>query len=454
MSDEAIATAAPAPEAPPRSTIRAVTCPNCGGTVQIRVEGTSISVICEHCGSTLDASRPDLQVIARANAALEQPQIRLGTRGVLDGTTWETVGYMERTDDEVDWGEYLLFNPYEGYAFLVDDGRRFSLGRLLDRLPTSNWGLGLQADGLSVSRFGTTYPVRVTFVVGEFYWRVKVGETVKETDFVCPGTMIACEDSDEERTWTRLDMLDWGIAETAFGIPKRRQEYSNPAPHEPSPWRARMGEAWVMGIVAAFLLLLVSMAGGGETQVAATNTDVVLDGPEKTIVIHVVDLPRARNRVAVAAAATGLDNAWVDIDYSLTNPKTQDSIDAYGLAEFYEGSDSDGHWTEGDTRPGVTMSSVPAGRYDLVVTLQAHKWNGSGSSTTTFGAGSFGSFGNSFAAAPSVTIPVAVSVKSGGVFGGNILLGLFAIFLWPIIVMFRHFSFEKRRKAPVTESDE
>ena len=193
MSDDTLL-APPAPPGPPPSTVKPVNCPNCGGTVDIRVAGTTVSVICSHCGSTLDATSPDLQVIAKADQALKTPEIPLGTRGVLKGKTWEVVGYQERTDDDVVWAEYLLFNPYEGYAFLVDDGRRFNLGQLLTRLPTSNWGLGLQADGQNFSRFGDPYPVRTTFVVGEFYWRAAVGETVQETDYVTPGTMLACED--------------------------------------------------------------------------------------------------------------------------------------------------------------------------------------------------------------------------------------------------------------------
>lgn len=439
-----------APE-PPRSTVRAVNCPNCGGTVDIRVAGTTVSVICSHCGSTLDATRPDLRVIARASKALSQPEIALGTRAVLDGTTWEAVGYMERSDGEVDWCEYLLFNPYEGYVFLVDDGRRFNVGRMLDRLPTSRWGMGLEVEGLTFQRFGDSYPVRVTFVVGEFYWRVAVGETVRETDYVCPGTMIACEESDEERTWTRLDLLDWGVAERAFAIPARRKEYSRPAPHEPSPWRRSMSEAWIIGTVAFVTLIVVSMMGGFSRQVASAETDVTLDGPARTVVVRDVVLPRVRNRVSVKASASGLDNAWIDIDYSLTDPKSQDSVDAYGLAEYYQGRDSDGAWSEGDPRPAISLSAVPGGRYDLLVTLQAHKWNGAGTSSSY--APTTGGWGTSDAGGGQA-IPVAITIHSGGVFGGNILLGLLAILIWPIVATWRHIAYEIRRKAPISGGDD
>src|SRR3954447_3313474 len=115
MSDDSLAPempatppqAPPAPTAPPPSTVKPVNCPNCGGTVNIRVAGITVSVICSHCGSTLDATSPDLQVIARADEALKTSEIPLGTRGTLRGKTWEVVGYMERTDEEIGWAEYL-----------------------------------------------------------------------------------------------------------------------------------------------------------------------------------------------------------------------------------------------------------------------------------------------------------------------------------------------------------
>jgi hypothetical protein len=504
MSDDALPEAAapapvPVPVAPvtPASTVRALSCPNCGGTVNVRAQGMTVSVLCEHCGSTLDATRPDLQVIARANEALKTPQIPLGTRGTLGGRVWEVVGYMERTDEEIGWAEYLLFNPYEGYAFLVDDGRRFSLGIMLDRLPTMGWGNSMQLDHQGYSRFGETYPVRVTFVVGEFYWRVAVGETVDETDFVRPGTMLSCEVYQTERTWTKLDLLDWGVAEQAFGIPARRREYSHPAPHEPSPYKRQLREALVVSIVALLVLFVVSGMGGREQVIGQTTTDAVLDGPEKTVVIRGLDLPSARSRVVVDADAGAIDNAWVDLDYSLTDEKTQDSVDSYGLAEHYSGSDSDGSWTEGDPRPEVSLSSIPGGKYDLVVTLSAHRWNGSSSSFSTptpfptasatpdtfssgtAGAGSqsggvsqvpgdgatssapaggsnvngFSDWGsNAGAASGGETIPISVTIKRGGAFGGNIFLAFLLIAIWPLIVLFRNFGFEKRRMAPVSGS--
>jgi hypothetical protein len=442
--------ATPVP-APLPSSVRAITCPNCGGTVEVRAAGTTVSLICGHCGSTLDATSPDIQVIARANQALHQPDIPLGARGVLRGLTWEVVGYMEREDDEVEWSEYLLFNPYEGYAFLVDDGRRFSLGRLLDRLPVAQ-GATMVADGQRFVSAGESYEVRVTFVVGEFYWRVAIGDTVMETDFTAQGGMLCAEDEDGERTWTRLAMLDWGEAEAALGIAARRPDSGPPSPMEGSPYRQRLKEAWVIGLISVGILFVLTVAGAGRTTLATANVDVPLDGGEKTIVLHNVDLAGARNLVSIDAQAPTLDNEWVDIDYSLNDQKTQEGPDAYALAEYYEGSDSDGRWTEGNRNPDISLSSMPAGRYDLSVTLQAHRWNGSSSSSSsTIAPGVTGFVQQDFGSTE--TVPVALSVARGGFMGGNVLLGLVLIMLWPGYLLYQHVKFEARR-AGFTSGDD
>ncbi|MES2058136.1 MAG: DUF4178 domain-containing protein [Pseudomonadota bacterium] len=228
------------PESPwvAAKTVRALSCTNCGGTIALRAAGITVSLVCEHCGTTLDATDPALRIITRASEAMKRPEIPLGTRGELRGTTWEVVGYLERWDGETGWGEYLLFNPYRGYAFLVDDGRRFSIGVLLDRLPGRGGGtMAVSLNDQLYTRFGSTYGTWVQFVVGEFYWRVAVEEHVLVTDFVRPGTMLSSEENEGERTWTRLDLLDRGEAEGAFGLPRRPVDNGGtPAPHEPSPY--------------------------------------------------------------------------------------------------------------------------------------------------------------------------------------------------------------------------
>ena len=430
------------------ATTRPLTCPNCGGQVALRAAGSTVSLVCEHCGSTLDTTSGELQVIAKAAAAMRAPEIPLGTRGTLDDVAWEVIGYQERSDGEVEWAEYLLFNPYEGYAFLADDGRRFSLGRMLAALPEADWR-GLQHDGDRFRRFGDTYPVRTRFVVGEFYWRARVGEAVDETDYVTPGIMLSCEESGAERTWTRLEMQDWGVAERAFGLAPRTRDYAGtPAPHEPSPYAAAWRDARVLAALALAACLVIAIGTAFSTRVLQQQLSVPADERTHTQVLGPITVTGGREKVKIAAAASGLDNQWLDLDYALVNRATQESFDAYAASESYHGRDSDGAWSEGDSAPATGLASIPQGTYDLVVDAAAHRWTDPKASTVT------GIFGSGDAAPVDAAIPVTVTVDRGGGFAGPFFLALVAIGLWPLIAWARHRSFEQRRLAPVTTDDD
>ena len=55
---------------------RAVTCPSCGGTVQVRAAGFSVTLVCEYCGSVLDVANPDVALIEKHNRAAAQLAMR------------------------------------------------------------------------------------------------------------------------------------------------------------------------------------------------------------------------------------------------------------------------------------------------------------------------------------------------------------------------------------------
>src|SRR3546814_6310195 len=80
------------------------------------------------------------------------------------------------------WDEYLLFNPYRGYRWLVTDGRGWSLGEMLTRTPEWSSPSGLFVGGERYEAFFRDTPAQVDYVLGEFYWRVAVGEEVRSEE--------------------------------------------------------------------------------------------------------------------------------------------------------------------------------------------------------------------------------------------------------------------------------
>ncbi len=407
--------------------VRALNCPNCGGPIELRAAGYTVSLVCPNCGSTLDATDPDLKLIEQSAAALRVPEIALGTRGTLDGVEWEAVGYIERRSADGGWSEYLLFNPYRGYRFLVDDGERFYFGALLDRVPEQSDAGSARLDGRSFSAEEGSYEARVSFVVGEFYWRVRVGETVQVLEYAgAGGASLSFESDGSERSWTLMRRLNAGEAEGAFGLDRRPSGFAGvTAPAGGAADLDRLKQALRVAGLAVLGLILASLLGcSSHKELIAQQIVLDLDAPARTVVLGPIDMPRPLAALTVKATTPDLDNAWIDLDYSLVERRTQQSYDAYKAAEYYHGRDSDGDWTEGNRWPEARFAGIPRGTYDLVVEASAHGWSaGSG-----YGSGNVG-------VRPGVA--TTITVRRGASFAENFWLAFVLILLWPGILIWR-----------------
>lgn len=104
-----------------RHQTHALNCPTCGAAVVLRAAGQTLAAVCGSCASIIDAANPQLQLIQEADRSQTiQPLIPLGTRGQWRGTELECIGFQRRRDNYGEsWSEYLLFNPFAGFRWLV-----------------------------------------------------------------------------------------------------------------------------------------------------------------------------------------------------------------------------------------------------------------------------------------------------------------------------------------------
>ncbi len=391
--------------------LRSLICPNCGAPITVRAVGITLTIVCANCGSSLDAADPDLAILHQSFAARSRARIPLGTRGQLGGIEWEAIGYLERSGGDGTWDETLLFNPWVGYRFLVHAEGEWRSGTPMDAVPEEA-GNAVMLGG---DRFRAEegYDATVDFVVGEFYWRVAVGETVSVVDFDGPGdAMLSREANGAEVSWTRLEKHGEGVVERGFGLEP---------PEAPASRRGGSREAplakTLIAMIATVIMLFISIIGPGEQQVINTDLMPVPDGPVLTETIGVISLQRARNIVAVTSRSN-LDNAWVDLDFALVNKATQERFEAYTVVEYYTGTDSEGRWFEGDENRKLHFASLPRGSYDVIVEASAHRWPARSSFDPP----------PEFLGAPT---PVTVTVSRDASISGNLWLALLLIWLLP-----------------------
>lgn len=445
--------APPLPSNAPAPPIKALACPNCGGTIEIRAAGYTVEVVCKYCSSRIDVSDPDARLIAAYNDAAAELGIPLGARGKLGGVEWEAIGYLMRSEGgSYPWEEYLLFNPYRGYRWLITDGRGWSLGETLTRSPQVG-SRGLLLDGKAYEPFFANGRAQVEYVLGEFYWRVERGEEVETADYVRPGWMLSWEKNPSEESWTLSQLLDPEEVRQAFDsgpLPKKWP----PLPHQPSPHgRTLRSFAKAAALTLAALLVMMFVFGGSRT-LLDRNITVTGDGREQSATLGPVELDRAYQAVTVRAEAPTLDNAWIDLDYGLVDRATGVAYEASDVAERYSGRDSDGAWSEGSRRATTKFAAIPKGVYDLVLSVSGNRWTGAAPANVT------GIFGTDPVADPSAANhEVRIIVSRGGMFFSNFVLAALLILVPLLIVAIRHGSFETARKAesdfaPVADDDE
>ncbi|MFN5165794.1 MAG: DUF4178 domain-containing protein [Pseudomonadota bacterium] len=263
---------------------RSIGCPSCGAALEPRL-ATTQSLTCGQCKAVVDISRgvgAELAFHAQSNSGDSgfEPQIPLGRTGTLalgpPGTApapWQVVGYLERCDipddpeeDTTFWREYLLYHATLGFAFLVDSEDGWSWVRPITGAPERR-GDGARWQGVDYRRT-YSYRAKVTWVLGEFYWRVRREEEALVSDYVGTGAASDRRLSREqthgsagtEVVWSAGATLDAAAVAQAFGLASstRAALERKPSP-DVRPVSDLTGSAVRMVALIIFILVIVSI---------------------------------------------------------------------------------------------------------------------------------------------------------------------------------------------------
>jgi ssDNA-binding Zn-finger/Zn-ribbon topoisomerase 1 len=417
-----------------------LSCPQCGGPLDLRAPDQTMRVACPNCGSLLDANQGRLKFLKALDPGKVKPIIPIGSTGEFNGARLTVIGFMQRSVEfegvRYSWEEYLLYNPQVGFRWLVRSDDNWNFVEPVSPGAVAAEGGKERSVRYSGKRFKLyqNATARVDFVMGEFYWKVYTGELTRASDFICPPLMLSKEESigDQkdakkgktvstgEINWSLGTYLKHAEVEKAFGVTGLPRT-SKIAPNQPYPYK-NIYKYWLLMFILTFLF-------GAFVMNTVTNR-IVLEQtyqlePLKSLEDSQIRFSdpfelKARQNIKITATAN-VDNSWLEVEGDLINQATDESQGFSLPVEYYHGVEDGESWSEGNRSPGVRISALPEGNYVLGLDVRWEKIQ-----------------------QPAVLI---VRVEQGSPNEMHLFLALVLISLLPLIMIFYHFGFERRRWA-------
>jgi len=407
-----------------------VRCPNCGGPLSLTAPDKSERVTCPNCDSLLDVNQGNLTYLKALTPPPSEPVFvaPIGAEGVFpDGAKYKIIGAMQRSvtieGETYYWYEYLLYNPSQGFRWLVHSDNHWNFVEPVNPADVEN--SQFYGKGAVVKYKGKAFKIfqnaiaRVEYVKGEFYWRVEQGEQVQAVDYVAPPEMLSLEMTSNEMNWSLGTYMPNEQVEKIFGVTALPRPWGI-APNQ--PFTGSFYYTWGLLPVLAFLAIAIVMLPlRGIPRTTLSQQIQLPAAPSENAPQAAFSQPfqiRANGNVKISASAP-VNNSWVDVDVDLINDQSQEVESVNVPIEYYSGVEDGDSWSEGGQDQDATLSSLPAGQYTLKVEGTWQNWQ--------------------------QPMPVTVKVEQNVNRGVNFCCAGILLLIVPILGIFRKWSFEASR---------
>lgn len=351
-----------------KPSLKSFTCMSCGAPVKVEVVGHTLNVVCPNCRAIIDARDPNFTIIQKVtNARKEVPYLKIGTVGKLKGKKWKVTGFILKSDSGYYWREYLLYNPYHGYRWLVEvDGHWVLYKKIYRAVENQTHTAHYKGKKFKLFNKGTA---TVRYVEGEFYWRIKLGDKAQVSDFIAPPEALSVETSENEENWSLGYSVEAETIRKAFGVTRQPPFAQGVGMIQPSPIKEKLQEAMkplTTALIALFIIFVLRGITASNNIVFSDQFDLKTMGRNKgPIKTREFDITGGTTNIQLAGYAN-ITNAWVYVDGLLVDADTQKGLPLPLEISFYRGSD----WTEGSKNNDRVINNVPPGRYYLSMNFQ------------------------------------------------------------------------------------
>jgi hypothetical protein len=402
-----------------QGTALAFKCGGCGAPIEKRLTTTEV-VACGSCGSVTDVRGTTGEVVQKneINMKAYQPGIPLGSIGTWKGVRYEVVGFLRRgLGGLYQWGEYLLHNTAQGYAWITEADGHYNFVRAAAEIPKDagiSWGKpAVKYLGRKFTHFSHA-EAQVTYLTGEFYWRVRVGDAATCDDYVDPPLILSSEKSDNEVTWSLGEYVEGPALWKAFSLKRKPPKPEGVAPNQPSPHQGKATRYWFTALAFIVLALVAQLAFLGlqaSSRPASIPFTVAPNDPWHSV-SSPIEIGGWGSAPLVVRTNSDANREWLDVHYKLTDAQTGR---AYGLNRAM-GFRKLGSVMDGSSLDIAEIPAVQPGRYTLTIDAKAGQ-----------------------------AVRGTVDVYRESVGWSNFYLFAGFVLLWPVIAALRSAAFETRR---------
>lgn len=309
--------------------------------------------------------------------------IPLHRRGEINGVQWEVIGVTHRNavghDQPYPWQEFVLYNPYHGYRWLIFSGNdcHWSFGMPVDAMPDIGHARmskqhHAEIGGDRYRHFSHSF-IETTYCEGEFPWQVRVGDRSEGDDFVLPPHGLSIEKANNASgasiNVTRMRYMDANEVWHAFGM-----EGTPPTPAgvgwiQPNPAQARKKALRKHLMVFLPIWLFASLG-----YVATRTNHLVVQEIGIPVAPHAQEIeigsPGEPTVVSFDLAGPDLHNNWLFAEVMLIAAQEEQAFGFGAEASLYKGVTDGERWSEGSVTTTEVRRSIPGGTYLLQVNPQ------------------------------------------------------------------------------------
>ena len=370
----------------PPYTPKNIQCPHCGAGFTIKDERSEL-VVCDYCGSHLNVSREEQEVLGKGASRKWEFPIKLGDSFKYKAARYEIIArmvFIEDDDEDEASRQYLLYNPYHGTLWLDDYQGQYSLSMDTHVMPTEDPFSKRRGDLLKTHDqqawvLEGTGTYELVYVDGALPWIAQIGDRAEYAEFLNnanPKLQYEAQRIAGEIEYGKGESLSLAQVRQALGKPELAKG-ERAAERQVNPKNvvsARRGFTFAFVCIALALVvnaavyMIAASKGRRVLQQQFSAAELTSETLSKPFIV------RKNGEIIKIAAIANIDNAWMALDIGLVRPdddviRNEDILLHVEDADlsYYYGSEGGESWSEGSQKSSTFIKIPTKGTYKLMV---------------------------------------------------------------------------------------